>query len=132
MKRDMELIRKILFYIEENYVAGKGAIDVKINGYTDGEIYEHCLLAFQSGLIQEPLVTSSLSGASCLVNSLTNAGYDYLDTIRDDSIWKKTKEAIAKKGLPLILETIKTVASAFVTAAAEGVANSIIKNGGVY
>ena len=44
---------------------------------------------------------------------------------------KKVKDVIVQKGLPLVIETIKTISSAFVTAAAEGVANSIIKNGGM-
>lgn len=44
---------------------------------------------------------------------------------------KKVKDVIVQKGLPPVIETIKTISSAFVTAAAEGVANSIIKNGGM-
>ena len=55
---------------------------------------------------------------------------DYLDKIRDNSTWKKIKDVISQKGLPLVFDTIKTIADAFITAAAEGVANSIIKNGG--
>ena len=43
---------------------------------------------------------------------------------------QKAKDVITKKGLPLIFDTIKTISTAIVTAAAEGVANSIIKNGG--
>ena len=65
------------------------------------------------------------------VGSLTWEGNDFLDKIRDNSQWKKVKDVIVQKGLPLVIETIKTISSAFVTAAAEGVANSIIKNGGM-
>ena len=130
MKRDMDLIRKILFFIEENYVAGQGAIHINIDGYSSGEIYEHCQLAYQAGLIQKPTDASTLSSKSCMVNSLTNEGYDLLDKIREDTLWNRTKNTIKNKGLPLVLETIKTIASAFVTAATEGVANAIIKNGG--
>lgn len=130
MKRDMELIRKILFYIEENYVAGDGHINIEIDGYSESEIYEHCQLAHEAGLIQQPLDAFSFDGPSCFVGNLTNAGFDYLEAIRDDTRWNRTKEAIKKKGLPLIIDTIKTIATALVTAAAEGVANSILKNGG--
>lgn len=49
MKRDMDLIRKILFYIEKNYVAGGNYISVEIDDYTEGEIYEHCMLAYHGG-----------------------------------------------------------------------------------
>lgn len=64
------------------------------------------------------------------VGSLTWEGNDFLDKVRDNSQWKKIKDTITQKGLPLVIETIKTISSAFVTAAAEGVANSIIKNSG--
>lgn len=129
MKRDMDLIRKILFYIEKNYVAGGNYISVEIDGYTEGEIYEHCMLAYQGGLIAEPLSTSTFSGKSCMVANLTNEGFDLLENIRQDTFWNKTKKVATEKGLPLIVSTIKTISTALITAAAEGVASAIIKNG---
>lgn len=130
MKRDMELIRKILFYIEDNYNAGGPAISVNFDGYTSGEIYEHCLLAYDSGLIQKFIDVSTLGGRDCMLRGLSNAGYDYLDKIRDEGTWRKTIKTITEKGLDMSINTIKTISTAFITAAAEGVANSIIKNGG--
>ena len=62
-----------------------------------------------------------------MVGNLSSEGYDYLEKIRDNSIWHKVKQTVKEKGLPMVVETLKTVASAFITAAAEGVANSIIK-----
>jgi len=50
-----------------------------------------------------------------------------LEKIRDDSRWKKVKDTISQKGLPLIIDTIKSIANAIISAAAEGVTNSIIK-----
>ena len=125
----MDLIRKILFYIEKNYVAGGNYISVEIDGYTEGEIYEHCMLAYQGGLIAEPLSTSTFSGKSCMVATLTNEGFDLLENIRQDTFWNKTKKVATEKGLPLIVSTIKTISTALITAAAEGVASAIIKNG---
>ena len=129
MKRDMDLIRKILFYIEENYIAGGSYISVNIDGYSEGEIYEHCMLAYQGGLIAEPLSTSTFSGKSCIVANLTNEGFDLLENIRQDTFWNKTKKVATEKGLPLIVSTIKTISTALITAATEGVANSILKSG---
>ena len=129
MKREMDLIRKILFYIEENYIAGGSYISVNIDGYTEGEIYEHCMLAYQGGLIAEPLSTSTFSGKSCIVANLTNEGFDLLQNIRQDTFWNKTKKVATEKGLPLIVSTIKTISTALITAATEGVANSILKSG---
>ncbi|HRG31537.1 MAG TPA: DUF2513 domain-containing protein, partial [Trichococcus flocculiformis] len=58
---------------------------------------------------------------------LTWDGNDFLEKIRDDSRWKKVKDTISQKGLPLIIDTIKSIANAIISAAAEGVTNSIIK-----
>ena len=130
MKRDMDLIRKILFFVEENYVAGGPEIDVHIDGYLDSVIYEHCILMKEDGLIVRLLDTSSLESKSCKVGNLTSEGFDFLDKIRADTDWNRTKSVISEKGLPLITGTIKTISTAIITAAAEGVTNSILKNKG--
>ena len=43
---------------------------------------------------------------------------------------KSIDRKMTQKGLPLILDTVKTISTAIITAAVEGVVNSIIKNGG--
>ena len=131
MKRDMELVRKILFYVEENYTAGQVWVrQIDIDGYDADTITEHIILAYESGFFQDIHSISSLGCRAYWVGNLSNEGYDFLDKIRNDTIWNKTKAAIAEKGLPMVTGTIKTVATAFITAAAEGIANSILKNGG--
>lgn len=131
MRRDMDLCRMILFYIEENYSAGNRLINISLNGYTSSEIYEHCKLLYEAGLIQEfNDISTTMGERQCMVGNLSNKGYDFLDSIRQDTIWNKTKSTIKEKGLPLVLDTIKTVAVTLISAATEGVANSIIKNGG--
>ena len=52
MQRDIDLVRKILFYVEENYVAGDPEIPVHIDGYSDSVVYEHCILMRNDGLIR--------------------------------------------------------------------------------
>ena len=112
MQRDMDLVRKILFYIKGNYVAGGPEIPVYINGYLDNVIYEHCILMKNDGLIGRILVTSALEGKSCNVGNLTSEGFDLLDKIRIDTVWNRTKTVISEKGLPLITGTIKTISIA--------------------
>lgn len=130
MQRDMDLVRKILFYIEENYVAGGSEIPIHIDGYLDAVVYEHCVLMKNDGLIGRILDTSALENKSCNVGNLTSEGFDLLDKIRSDTNWNRIKSEINEKGLPLIIGTIKMIATAIITAAAEGVANSVLKNNG--
>lgn len=130
MKRDMDLVRLILLRIEEDYVS-TALYNLKIDGYDKETIAYHCKILHEAGFVSDygsQYADNELQRFG--VGSLTWEGNEFLDKIRDDSFWGKTKDAIKKKGLPLVLDTVKTVATAFVTAAAEGVANSIMKNGG--
>lgn len=130
MKRDMELVRKILLKIEEEQSVFP-LMSIEIDGYDMPTVNYHCKILDEAGLISGYKASMSMSGLDGFrVDALTWQGNDFLDKIRDNGIWHKTKEALTKKGLPLMIETIKTVANAFITAAAEGVANSILKNGG--
>lgn len=125
MKRDMDLIRLILLEIEASKADEIEGFSIK--GYNDDDVKHNGELLCQAGLISK-FFEDSLG--DLVAGKLTWEGYDYLDKIRDNTIWKKTKDIIIQKGLPPIIDTIKTVSTALITAAAEGVANSIIKNGG--
>ena len=130
MKRDMDLIREILLEIENQYVS-TAIYNLKIEGYSIETIAYHCKLLYEAGLISDYKAQYADNTIySFGVGSLTWEGNDYLDKVRDNSVWKKTKDTITQKGLPLIIDTIKTISTAIITAAAEGVANSILKNGG--
>ncbi len=131
MKRDMDLVRLILLKIEEEYKS-TALINLSIDGYDMDTVAYHCNILHEAGFVSN--YNANYAGNKLYifsVGALTWDGNNYLDKIRDNSTWKKIKDIIAQKGLPLVVETIKTVSNAFITAAAEGVANSIIKNGGV-
>lgn len=131
MKRDMELVRKILLKIEEEY-RSSALLNLPIEGYDMETVAYHCRIMQDAGLLTDYEGRSSNNQLYMFwVGPLTWEGNDFLDKIRDDGVWHKTKEAITKKGLPLLIETIKTVATAFISAAVEGITNSIMKTGGV-
>ena len=130
MKRDMDLVREILLEIEKSYVS-TAICNLHIDGYDMETMAYHCKILYEAGLVSEYKPIYADDGlCAFFVGSLTWDGNDYLDKVRDNSIWKKTKDIIANKGLPLVFDTIKTISTAFITATAEGVANSILKNGG--
>ncbi len=130
MKRDMDLVREILLQIEKQYIS-TAIYDLEIQGYDMPTVAYHCKILYDAGLISDYKAQYADGDIYYFeVSALTWEGNDYLDKIRDNSIWRKTKDTITQRGLPLALDTIKTVATAFITAAVEGVANSILKNGG--
>lgn len=130
MKRNMDLVRLILLEIEEQY-RSTALYNLRIEGYDTETIAYHCKILHEAGLIDSYRARYADNMlCSFGVGALTWEGNDYLDKVRDDSVWRKTKDVITQKGLPLILDTVKTISTAIITAAVEGVVNSIIKNGG--
>jgi len=112
----MELTRKILFAIEEQYEPGEGVIrGLRIDGYDMCTIAEHCDLLYQQGFIK--LYEAGYGNdviQSFVVGNISSSGYDYLELIRNDTVWDKTKAEIEKKQLPQTFEAIAKIAGIFV------------------
>jgi len=45
---------------------------------------------------------------------LTWEGHDFLDKIRENTMWNRTKTNIKENALPMTLEVIKSVATSFI------------------
>lgn len=127
MKRDMELIRKILFKIEADYVS-TALINLTIDGYDFNDITYQCKLLYDAGLIDQ--YTARYCDDTIYVftvGALTWEGHDFLDKIRQDTIWNKTKETITKKGVPMIIDVIKDVATGIISSMTEGAVKGLMK-----
>jgi len=115
MKRDFDLIRKLLLFFEEKPDAGH--IEVPpIENYEEMEIKYHLLLLYDAGLVRcEPAKSSSGDRVIYVIPfDLTWAGHEFLDKIRNEGIWGKTKETILSKGGQLTFDTITTVTTALI------------------
>ena len=127
MKRDMDLVRLILLEIEDKY-RSTAIYDLAIDGYDTEMVAYHCKILYEAGLISDYKAQYADNEIYVFgVGSLTWDGNDFLEKIRDDSQWKKVKETMTKKGLPLVVDTIKSVANALISATVEGITNSIMK-----
>ena len=106
MKRDMELCRKILLAIEELYV-DTPIHNLKIEGYSIEQIAYHCKILKNANLISD---YKALYGDNRIINFgvgfLTAERNNYLDKIRNESVWNEVKDAIREKGIPLTIECI--------------------------
>ena len=113
MKRDMNLIRKILFSIEEQYIPGSNRIlNFKVDFPCIPTVAEHCELLYQAGFIgkYEPhRIQNAIHEIS--VGNLTSQGYDYLELIRNEDTWNKTKETVKENNLPETIESYGKVAA---------------------
>ena len=115
MKRDMNLMRKILFKIEEEYQPGEGGLSsLKIEDYDELTIAEHCDLLYQAGLVKDYVPIQARDQIiDFKVGNLSNYGYEYLEQIRNEEVWEKTEKEIEEKKLPKTLEVIARVAGIF-------------------
>jgi hypothetical protein len=108
MKRDMDLIREILLYIEGAQPARNGWINVSIPRRTSEEISYHLKLLADEGLIDgRPLRTSS--GEFWQLNGLTYAGHDFVDAARSDTLWTKAKAIFLEAGRTAAITAIKDI-----------------------
>jgi hypothetical protein len=115
MKRDIDLQRKILFAIEEQYKPGEGQIfNLKIDGYDLDTVAEHCSLLYKQGLITSDTPQWADDRIYFFtVGNLSPQGYDFLELVRSDEIWDKTKEEVEEKKLPATIKILAEVAAVF-------------------
>lgn len=117
MKRDMELIRKILFYIEEKH-EDVALPNIKIEGYEQKTVAYHCDLLYQAKLVSDyhcQFGDNTIYFFS--VGGLTWDGQNYLEIFRDEKIWEKTTNEVEVKKLPKTIEFFAKVAGVFTGAA---------------
>lgn len=120
MKRDMELVRKILFKIEET-VDNVTEYDIKIEGYTMEQVAYHCSILHEGGYISNYKAQYADCGIySFGVGRLTWEGHEFLDKIREDTIWNKTKDTIKTQGLPFVFDIVKSVSTGIIDGIIKG------------
>jgi hypothetical protein len=108
MKRDMELVRKLLFKIEETRFTGRLANPV-IEGYDEDTVDHHVYLMMQAGLVHA-FEDNTMGGGPfrrAHARELTWEGHDALEVLRSDTVWEKTKAVVTKAGgasIPMLLE----------------------------
>ena len=111
MKLDKDLVREILLALETDDSDPRAPKLLNIPGYTYPQIAYTVHILAEGGLVQA-LNASSLSGFDWRPQRLTYAGHEYVDTIRDVEVWRKTKEIANKAGvfsLQVLIETGKSV-----------------------
>ena len=107
MKRDLELIRKILLIVEN--LDDDGSFDLIIPGYPSAEINYNAKLLIDEGYINGKH-KQYISGEKFLyLESLTWSGHDLLDSIRNESVWRKLKHTIQDSTGSVALETLKAL-----------------------
>jgi hypothetical protein len=102
MKRNMDLIRALLLKLERSPIRPGGIVhlqpsdpEIAVDGFSDDEIEYHLSLLEDVRLL-ECSATRPMIGL--MFKRLSWSGHDFLDSIRDDEIWHKTKKAAEATG----------------------------------
>ena len=106
MKRDVDLIRQILFDLERH--GAESALDVLRNGSTheiDERTRYHLRLCIDAGLAKESDRTTT--GSPCV--RLTSAGHGFLDICRGDDRWQAAKWVVQQQTGGLSLAVLRAV-----------------------
>lgn len=110
MKRDMDLVRSILMMVADS--DDPVSIDALVNGDHDKQLVGyHISIMKDAGLIKASIMSADDDPYyQCFISSLTWEGNDFLDAVRNDMVWVKTKSTISKTAGSATFEIVKSVA----------------------
>lgn len=134
MKRDMDLVRKIMLAVE----ASERPLDsslIRIGGYTGETITEHMRLLNEAGLIEGISAYSVEHRLKWIELRLTWNGHDFLDAARNENVWVETVAEVRKKSGAVPFEVLKgllmEVAHDSVQPVADNARRSLFGKGGL-
>lgn len=115
MKRDWELIRKILVATESLESHSQQIDESNFPSYDKEIVWHHIYLLEQAGLVKAFCSKGMGEPRSCRAFELTWEGHEFLDKIRSQDMWSQINRLAREKGLSLSFEVIKTAAATLVT-----------------
>jgi len=109
MKRDMDLIRRMLIEIEAND-------SCELTDVSEEIFAQHVPLLTEEQLIKGRVALESLNGPPGVQQTmayvrLTSKGQDFLASIRDESVWNKTKAKVAEIGGTIAFSMLSALAN---------------------
>lgn len=111
MKRNWEIIRDILIKLEELPNTDSG---LQLSDFPPEKAYEyayHVELLIEAGIVEGHMSKGAGRGpAHFFAHRLTWDGHEFLDSVRSSTVWSKTKNVFAAKGIEMTFELVKSVA----------------------
>ena len=97
MKLEKELVREILLAIEAYDKPPLGWVELKLNERDPELVSYHVMLLDEAGLIQGQRL-GGMNHFKWEPKRLTYTGHEFLDTVRDGEVWRRTKAGAEKAG----------------------------------
>ncbi|OXR48058.1 hypothetical protein PuT2_14770 [Pusillimonas sp. T2] len=112
MKRNWDTIREVLTRLEDLPSTDTA---IQLSDFPSDRAYEysyHVELLIEAGLVEGNMSRTLGRGPTDFFGRrLTWLGHEFLDSIRSDSVWSKTKRTFASKGIDMTFDLVKSVAS---------------------
>lgn len=111
MKRDLDLVREILLAVESYEpprVSTLQSISPRDFTGTEAQNFYHINMLVDAGFIK--LAGKPTMAGDFAVHGMTMPGHDFLDAIKEQSVWDHTKERVGKIGgwtLDIVLAVAK-------------------------
>jgi hypothetical protein len=118
MKRNLDLIRDILLDVENwNHTQPLTLSGLKYEENTKQEIGYQLELLGDVDYIDARIIKGGqgIVYEEAFILRMTMAGHEYLDSVRNPEVWKKTKTALEKVGGGAALEVVKDIACRILT-----------------
>ena len=102
MKRDMDVVRKIVLAVHE---APLGSSTSQVDGVDAKVFAAHAQLLMEAGLVQAALLGADKNNPqapmkripeSAIIYRLTWSGQDFADAIRDETLWNRVRSKVIK------------------------------------
>ena len=111
MKRNWDVIREVLIRFEEKPSKERA---LQLDAWSEDiqpEVSYNVDILLDGGLLDGKMLPTLDPGPiNFLVFRLTWQGHEFLDAIKNDTVWNKTKESFVSKGLSMTFELVKSVA----------------------
>lgn len=95
MKRDLDLIRRILLEVEARDQFPIYSDRFEFDGYDLVTINRHIVLLMDVNYLDAECFPDVSDMHLCIINRITMSGYDYLDSIRSNRVWDAVKRGIS-------------------------------------
>jgi predicted transcriptional regulator len=109
MRRDMDLVRQILLKLEEQNENRAVRLENELEGFDHDSIIYHIMILSEANFINA-IDASGARRPYYIAKSLTWQGHEFLDAIRNDTVWNQVKDEVKEKGGSIPFDLLKALA----------------------
>lgn len=113
MRRNPELVRKLMLAIEQT--SQPLTDQAQIDSYPRDEVAYHMRLIIEAGFAQGDVLEDHSGGnttvsRNVVIVRMTNAGHDFIDSVRGDTVWNAVTEKVKTLGGSFTLNVLQQLA----------------------